>query len=216
MRWADWRLPWRFISGFFVVGVCEPSGVFEPLDYEDPPSRQALFEYRDELLATLRARGQARKGTFLWETAHLEHSKGFGSELVDQAAVTSQFGESWSCVPCFCITQSSGKERLIDNGLLGRQNEFSVYSEKLGLCSAAQPGLVARHISECAAEQGIDLHEAGISLESGGEDMPDALRVCPAAPEDYCCNVRAVQDPVSVIFRFQSCRLFSSAIRIAS
>ena len=76
-------------------------------------------------------------------------------------------------VPCFCITQSSGKDRLIDNGLLGRQNEFSAYTEKLALCSASQPGLVARHVAECAEEQGVDLSKDEIRLESGGEDQPD-------------------------------------------
>eukprot|EP00972_Heterocapsa_arctica_P084232 12409499-Heterocapsa_arctica.AAC.1 len=83
---------------------------------------------------------------------------------------------AWAPIPAFCITQGDGKRRRIDNGKRGGHNEATIYSERLHLCSAFQPGLHARLILDAASEAGADLGTEGITLESGGEDLPSAFR----------------------------------------
>ena len=77
------------------------------------------------------------------------------------------------------ITQSSGKQRIIDNADAGGQTLRSSDANKLVLCSPLRP---AQHISQVLRH--MSSHELGQACatdtwESGGEDWPDAYRHSP-------------------------------------
>ena len=77
------------------------------------------------------------------------------------------------------ITQSSGKQRIIDNADAGGQTLRSSDANKLVLCSPLRPaqriGQVLRHMSSRELAQAY----ATDTWESGGEDWPDAYRHSP-------------------------------------
>ena len=71
--------------------------------------------------------------------------KGFASELRSRSELDLKYGVGgWIPMPTFDHVQSSGKLRRIDNGLASGHNEATNYQESLELCSAFQPGFIAK------------------------------------------------------------------------
>ena len=93
-------------------------------------------------------------------------------------------------IPRCVITQSSGKQRIIDYADSGGQSALSADSNKLVLCS---PLRVAQHVSATHCWMSpADLHEASASdaWETGGEDWPNAdWHSLMGATEALCCVV---------------------------
>ena len=82
-------------------------------------------------------------------------------------------------IPRCVITQSSGKQRIIDNADVGGQSALSSDANKLVLCSPLRP---AQHIAithHYLDAEGFRQAQAGAAWESGGEDWPDAYRHSP-------------------------------------
>eukprot|EP00972_Heterocapsa_arctica_P027031 3975900-Heterocapsa_arctica.AAC.1 len=70
------------------------------------------------------------------------------------------------------------------------------------MCNAFLPGVVSRLIVERAVELGVDPADL-VSIESGGEDMPDAFRTIPIAPQDLDVNVIAIENPDTGVWHYQ-------------
>eukprot|EP00439_Symbiodinium_sp_Y106_P002518 s4306_g1.t1 len=87
--------------------------------------------------------------------------------------------QTYRLIPRCVITQSSGKQRIIDNADAGGQSETSRDSNKLVLCSALRPGQHAQAIVSRIPPEDLGAAKESDSLESGGEDWPDAYRHCP-------------------------------------
>eukprot|EP00438_Fugacium_kawagutii_P004802 Skav227329 [mRNA] locus=scaffold2964:74870:76455:- [translate_table: standard] len=91
-------------------------------------------------------------------------------------------GAPYRLIPRHVITQSSGKQRVIDDGHLGGQSERSSDANKLTLCSALRP---AQHIALAMRRWSpaqLALFREGDSWETGQEDLPSAYRFCPVNP----------------------------------
>ena len=85
--------------------------------------------------------------------------------------------------PRCVITQSSGKQRVIDNADAGGQSALSADANKLVLCSPLRP---AQHISAVLRIMDREAFQAACqhAWESGGEDWPDAYRHSPMSQEE--------------------------------
>ena len=99
-------------------------------------------------------------------------------------------------MPRFALRQGE-KVRPIDNAKKGKHNEATSTSEKLVLCNAAQPVVDARALMEAAQDQGIEDELQHHRLQTGGEDMPNAFRTVPCAPDDYMVNVTGIFNQIS-------------------
>ena len=195
IRWPDWRLPRRFIEGFQAIGRLERTGVMPSREPAECKTRQALFDAQGEVKAALSAK-IGNEAEFLWEASLQEVEKGWAAQPVREAVLDKKFGKGkWAACPRFCIEQSSGKKRQIDDADRGQQNEHSEQDESIVLCTAIQPGAAVRMLAKAADEAGVDLEAEGAVVESGGEDMPDAYKICPVRKDDHEVNVVAVQHP---------------------
>ena len=91
---------------------------------------------------------------------------------------------STSSYPALVITQTSGKQRVIDNGDTGGQSDLSSDANKLTLCSPVQP---AQHISlvmhRWSEEEVAEFCQNG-AWETGQEDLPSAYRYCPMSQQE--------------------------------
>ncbi|CAE7815841.1 unnamed protein product [Symbiodinium sp. CCMP2592] len=161
--WPDTALPFALVAGMPAVGFAPCYGVFPQL-----PTSHTSFE---EVMGDWRAHN-ARM------LSRIGPSK-------DDAALLSQLkGRPYRLIPRCVITQSSGKQRIIDNADAGGQSETSHDSNKLVLCSALRPGQHAQAIVARVPPEDLEEAKESDSLESGGEDWPDAYRHCPMNEEE--------------------------------
>ena len=87
-------------------------------------------------------------------------------------------------IPRCVITQSSGKQRAIDNSDTGGQSDQSSDANKLTLCSPVRP---AQHISLVMhrwSEEEVAEFCQNDAWETGQEDLPSAYRYCPMSQQE--------------------------------
>ena len=95
-------------------------------------------------------------------------------------------------------------QRPIDDGLRYGHNGSTECVETLGCRTAMQPGIHVKYLAEACKNEGVARQEiAGLVVESGGGDQPDARRWAPNAPEEVHLNIAAVhvEDPKSAMVR---------------
>ena len=122
---------------------------------------------------------------FLLQQSMEDATKGFCTAPMRRAEFLAHIqGRAHRLIPRCVITQSSGKQRVIDNGDTGGQSERSSDANKLTLCSPLRP---AQHISlvmhnwTSASPDTIRYFQAHDAWETGQEDLPSAYRFCPMA-----------------------------------
>ena len=168
-----------------------------------PLSKEVLLDTGPRLREELRRRRPQEDAQFLWESLLKEQATHKAEPPMTEAEVTRRFGTArWAPVPSFCHTQPCGKQRRIDDAKKGRQNQAIAYTEKGHLCTAFQPATCARLVVQEAGQGSERLRALG-GLRSGCDDMPNAFRSIPAAPQDLDVNVVAVQHPDSGQWMFQ-------------
>ena len=117
---------------------------------------------------------------FLLEQSTKDAACGFCTPPLTLPQLRSHLqGQPYRLIPRCVITQSSGKQRVIDNADVGGQTMRSADANKLVLCSPLTP---AQHI--CQVLRSMSAHDlacarATDAWESGGEDWPDAYRHSP-------------------------------------
>ena len=110
-------------------------------------------------------------------------------------AIAHGQGPAFSAHPAGVITQSSGKQRIIDNADAGGQSALSSGSDpnspnRLVLCSPLRPAQRAAAMLDCLDEAGLAEARGDDAVEGGGEDWPDAYRYCPMdRAASFCCVV---------------------------
>ena len=118
--------------------------------------------------------------TFLLAQSLKDAENGFCSKPLQYPELLRAVrGEQFRLIPRCAITQSSGKQRVIDNADAGGQSELSSDPNKLVLCSplrsAQHAAVLLRQLSTSELEEAQRVD----ALEGGGEDWPDAYRRCP-------------------------------------
>ena len=123
---------------------------------------------------------QAKTILSCWPSRARIADAGFCTQPLTHAQLLCKVqGQPVRLIPRCVITQSSGKQRIIDSADVGGQSERSSDPNKLTLCSPIHP---AQHVAVAMNfMEGSDLRRArqSDSWEGGGEDWPDAYRHCP-------------------------------------
>ena len=134
-------------------------------------------EHNAHILKSLKP---GKDDAFLLEQSFADATQGFCTPPMDRARFLKQIqNQPHRLIPRCVITQSSGKQRVIDNADTGGQSDRSSDSNKLTLCSPLGP---AQHVVLVLAGWS---HEAIAEFfmtdawETGQEDLPSAYRFCP-------------------------------------
>ena len=174
-------LPHGLIAGLPAVGYSPPCGVFP-----DQPAHHVrsceIFDgwqkHNAHILAQLKP---GADDVFLLDQSVKDASLGFCSyPMSDQQLLARVGGEPFRLIPRKVITQSSGKQRVIDDAFVGKQSELSSDGNKLTLCSPLRP---AQHI-QVALTCAVAADLVSAQWETGGEDWPNAYRYCPMSYAD--------------------------------
>ena len=189
--WPDTALPFALIAGMPAVGFAPCYGVFPQIPVEQISFQEVMGDWRAHNARTLERLGPSKDDEFLLQQSTKDFESGFCSPPLTKEAPLKQIkGRPYRLIPRCVITQSSGKQRIIDNADVGGQSETSRDSNKLVLCSALRPGQHAPAIVSRIPPEDLDAAKESDSLESGGEDGPDAYRHCPMhEDESLACLV---------------------------
>ena len=184
MLWPDHTFGEHLVYGYPGVGHCEWSGVFPrrevtPSEKIDPFEGSA--QHNKDLLLSMHP---GKDDAIILEKSMVDAEKGFATyPMSHQELVKYLECKEFRLIRRFVITQSTGKQRIIDDAAAGGQSEASTDENILGFCNALQP---AHHLAALASE----LEDTGTpwpkdeGVSSGGEDWPDAYRYTPMRPEE--------------------------------
>ncbi|CAE7538614.1 unnamed protein product [Symbiodinium sp. CCMP2592] len=183
--WPDTALPFALVVGMPAVGFAPCYGVFPQLPTSRISFDEVMGDWRAHNARMLSRIGPSKDDVFLLQQSTKDHEAGFCSPPLTEAALLRRLkGRPYRLIPRCVITQSSGKQRIIDNADAGGQSETSYDSNKLVLCSALRPGQHAQAIVARVPPEDLEEAKESDSLESGGEDWPDAYRHCPMSEEE--------------------------------
>ena len=149
MAWGDTSLPRDFLLGMKAVGTAPAYGVF-PLQPADDIQLDALFHsvdsHNQHICSQLHP---GRDDTFMLTQSMKDADAGFCTQpMTHSQLLRATHGMPFRLIPRCVITQSSGKQRIIDNADVGGQSELSSDPNKLILCSPLRP---AQHLSVALA-----------------------------------------------------------------
>ena len=134
------------------------------------------------MLASLRP---GKGDTFLLEQSQKDADRGFCTAAMSLSELQRELkGQEFRLIPRCVITQSSGKQRVIDNADTGGQSLRSSDANKLVLCSPLRPAQHIAAVMQRMDEGQLRSAREGDSWESGGEDWPDAYRRSPMSSEE--------------------------------
>ena len=189
-RWWT-SYPYGLVKGLPAVGYAQPYGIFPIQPSEKLTQADVLqgWEYHNKtILSSLRP---GKDDTFLLSQSVQDAEQGFCTFPMRRPDFLRAIkNQPHRLIPRCVITQSSGKQRIIDNADTGGQSSLSSDSNKLVLCS---PLRVAHHISAAMAwlsRSALEQAKSTDSWETGGEDWPNAYRHSPmSASEATGCVV---------------------------
>ena len=186
-NWGDVTLPAGLCMGLPAVGYAPPYGIFPEQVATRLTREEVLHDWQSHNNTILARLKPGADDEFLLQQSLKDAEKGFcGLPMTAEELQRCLCAEPYRLIPRCVITQSSGKQRVIDDAYVGLQSERSSDANKLTLCSALRP---AQHL-QYAYAFGRSSHWEAEEWESGGEDWPDAYRFCPMSwDEALCCIV---------------------------
>ena len=178
--WSDTAYPWGLIKGLPAVGFAPCYGIFPELQVNRITFDEVMGDWRTHNNDILRSLHPGRDDAFLLNQSCLDADKGFCTYPLTWSELQSRVkGQPFRLIPRCVITQASGKQRVIDDAAKGGQSDTSRDSNKLVLCTALRPAQHAQALLSAMTVDGRLSAQAHDSLESGGEDWPDAYRHSP-------------------------------------
>ena len=213
LRWPDRRLAVEYVEGHQIVGHIESSGVFRSrggreISEEELKSGfmgQEAVAFTDALMSR-----QPRKDSAdIEKLMAVETAKGYQSDPVSVAEMNRRYGEGgWRPMPLFINEEAGGKQRLIANAKGGGHNAWTSEEETLfviavGFAADATVMIMEECIkmhlpqesSEWTTEQLLAAMPGWAQCGLGCDDMKDAFRQSPVAPEHQGFNVVAFFAP---------------------
>ena len=183
--WGDTGYPFGLVKGLPAVGYAPAYNIF-PSQSAQIISMQDILQdwesHNSQILKTLRP---GKDDTFALEQSTADAEQGFCSFPMKRAEfLTVTKNQPHRLIPRCVITQSSGKQRVIDNADSGGQSALSSDSNKLVLCT---PLRVAQHIAVTLRQmqpEELAAARAADAWESGGEDWPNAYRHSPMSSQE--------------------------------
>ena len=178
--WGDTSYPMGLISGLPAVGFAPHYNIFPWQQACQLSQEDVLDGWEAHNAAILRSLKPSRHDQFLLSQSHADADQGFCTRPMNRQEMLHRLkNQPHRLIPRCVITQSSGKQRIIDNADVGGQSALSSDANKLVLCSPLRP---AQHIAithHYLDAEGFRQAQAGDAWESGGEDWPDAYRHSP-------------------------------------
>ena len=193
LNWPGTSLPSRYITGFWSLGMLENTGVLRQIPRIDPVPVKDLLATAPTASAALNSCVPTDEAArFLLAECHKGLSKGLAVPLMTREQADSSWGPGrWLPMPRVETIQASGKHHPIDDGKRFGHNSASGFTETIECCSAFQPVVHARAHAQQAILHGSETRLIQQTLETGGEDMPEAYRWVPADPQEGALNVIA-------------------------
>ena len=183
--WPDIAYPFGLIRGLPAVGFAPCYGIFPELDVTPISMDEVLGDWQGHNAAILHALRPGIHDEFTLTQSCADADKGFCSYPLSHSELLSELkGRAYRLIPRCVITQSSGKQRVIDDAHRGGQSETSRDSNKLILCSPLRPAQHAQALVRNLSPESLQRAKQEDSLESGGEDWPDAYRHSPMSPDE--------------------------------
>ena len=183
--WADTGYPYGLIQGLPAVGYAPHYGVFPRLEVSPITFQDSLGDWKHHNAHILRQLRPSKDDTFLLQQSVADAENSFCTFPMSMSEFQTAYkGAPHRLIPRCVITQSSGKQRVIDNADTGGQSATSRESNKLLLCSPFRPAQqIALTLSFMSAEE-RHLASREDTWQSGGEDWPDAYRHSPMHPDE--------------------------------
>jgi hypothetical protein len=195
----------RYITGFSSLGQMEFTGVLSP---QVRPAELSVEEFRrraPEAPARFKNEPVRRADQeFLVAECRADESRGFAGPLMTEAGMDQQWGRGrWAPMPRFLHVQPNGKRRPIDDGARYSHNLAVGFEETIECCTAAHPAVHAQALVRAARAQNALESLRQHSLETGGEDVPNAYRWVPADPSEAYANVVGVWNGTTQEHKYQ-------------
>jgi len=170
LLWPDYTFGEHLVFGFPGVGHCEWSGVFPRREIALDERLNPLDGAEEHNKSILLAMRPGKDDQVILEKSTEDSEKGFATQPMTEAELAEHLGgKKFRLIRRFVITQSTGKQRIIDDAAAGGQSDVSTDENILGFCNALQP---AHHLSALVAE--LDARDAAWprddGIKSGGED----------------------------------------------
>ena len=168
------------LTGLPAVGFAPHYNIFPLQSSTRLTQAEVLSDWESHNASILRSLKPSRDDHFLLSQSQTDADNGFCTYPMKRSEMLALVkNQPHRLIPRCVITQSSGKQRIIDNADVGGQSALSSDANKLVLCSPLRP---AQHIAithSCLSPDQLRLAQAGDAWESGGEDWPDAYRHSP-------------------------------------
>ena len=213
LRWPDRHLTVEHVKGHSIVGHIQTSGVFRARSgkeiSKDELAHGFLGEQAIAFIDKMVARQPRRDSDDNGRLMKAETTKGYQSEPVVKAAMGRKYGiGGWRPMPLFINEGAGGKQRFIANAKGGGHNEWTSDRETLFVIAvgfAADATLMVT--DECArmhfpgetstrtTQRLVEAMPGWVQLRLGCDDMTDAFRQSPVAPEHQGVNVVAFCAP---------------------
>jgi len=184
LAWPDKSFGRNLVRGFPAVGHGEWSGVY-PWRGIPSEERKDIFagaeDHNRHLIASLRP-GPNDQVILLKSMQDVDNH--FATPpMTHEMLMKSLNGEKYRLIKRFVITQSTGKQRIIDDAAAGGQSEVSTDENALQFCTAVQPACHIAVLYSRLKANGLEWPE-GVNLLSAGEDWPDAYRYTPMRQDE--------------------------------
>ena len=192
LKWPDREQAKCYIHGFPIVGQINSSAIFrqvEPTEHHhlhDFLGAQAIIAVQE-----IESQGRPRDAEEIQKITEEEVEKGFCSPLRSKSEMDLLYGVGqWRPIPRFLVRQSCGKVRGIDDARRGQHNEVTDMEETIFTISADWvPEALDTFLSQWnRVRPGSEIPE----FELATDDLPDAYRGCPVAPDHQCVSIVAV------------------------
>ena len=186
---GDPTLPKDFLFRMAAVGTAPWYGVFPRQASCDIPLQVVVQDAEAPNARTRASLRPSKDDAFLLEQSLIRTLR-IASAPSRCVAIAHGQGPTFRLIPRCVITESSGKQRIIDNADAGAQSALSSDPNKLVLCSPLRPALHAAAMLDCLDEAGLAEARGEDAVEGGGEDWPDTYRYCPMdRAASLCCVV---------------------------
>ena len=171
------------------VGTAPWHGVFPLQASREITRAEILADAQQHNALFLQALWPGKDDAFLLSQSQKDAEAGFCTPPLKHPELLRKLkGRPYRLIPRCVITQSSGKQRVIDNADAGGQSALSSDANKLVLCTPFRPAQHAAAVVAAMSEAALSAAQAEDSLEGGGEDWPDAYRHCPMSQADAECG----------------------------
>jgi len=198
LRWPDRTQPRDLISGYNIVGDFAATGLFRPVQPEQAtPLDDWLGEPAAATIDRIIRSPPPRYADEIFRITKEEQHKGFCGDFMTKAAVDAAHGtQGWRPMERFLIQQPDGKTRAIDNCRRTGHNAATTLHETITTVNVDAIASFGRMVCDILGLNAppADTHQ-WLDLRIGTDDLPDAYRGLPVAPDQMRFSYVAIFVP---------------------